>query len=114
MIFSTDSYLKSLSFEIKTLKDLEKVKVIAPKLGSNTRKLLDDFFESKEINFEPAYEVTSSLVRLQFALNDNGIAIGYKRYIENEVKSRIEACLVYENEIKGEIKMKKLIRKILF
>lgn len=99
VIFATDSYLKSLDFEIKTLEDLKKVKIIAPKSGSNTRKLLDDFFESKGINFEPAYEVTSSLARLQFALKDNGIAIGYKKYIESEVKSKKVKILNISKEL---------------
>jgi len=87
VVFATDEYLDSLDFKIEKLEDLKKVKVIS-KQGSNTRKLLDDFFESKGIDFNPDYEVTSSLARLELALNGNGIAIGYEKYIKKEVRAK--------------------------
>lgn len=99
VIFATEEYLNSLDFEIDKLEDLSKVKVVAPKEGSNTRILLDKFFEGKGIIFNPDYEVTSSLARLQLALNGNGVAIGYEKYIKSEVKAKKVKILKISKEL---------------
>ncbi len=99
VIFATEEYLDGLDFEIETLEDLSKVKVISPKAGSNTRALLDKFFDEKEIKFKPDYEVTSSLARLQLALNGIGVAIGYEKYISKEVKEKKVKILDISKEL---------------
>lgn len=85
VIFASQEYLDTLDFEIKTLEDLSKVKLIVPKRNSNTRKVLDDFFESRNIEFEPDYQVASSLARLSLATNGVGVAIGYERFVKTEM-----------------------------
>lgn len=99
VIYATEEYLNSLNFEIKTLEDLSKVKVISPKVGSNTRVLLDKFFEKKGIEFNPDYEVTSSVARLELALSGNGVAFGYEKYLKKEIKNKKVQVLKISKEL---------------
>ena len=83
VFYTTNEYLHTLGFVPKKVEDLSKAILISPKIESNTRIVLEDFYKEKGLTFNPQYEMTGGPM-LKFVKNGCGVGIGYESSVKKE------------------------------
>ena len=74
---------------IDICKKSEQYNFILPKQDSLERKEFDKFCRKHHLNIQYKYETQSINIRKYFVLNGLGIAVGFKEYIQEELKKNI-------------------------
>ena len=73
--FTNKKYFKKLKSKSISIKDIDKYCLAFPAKGSNSRKWLDENFESLDMKIDPQYEFSSGKVLVKFV--EQSEAIGY-------------------------------------
>ena len=82
VFYTTKEYLDNLGFVPTKIEDLKRTTIISPKLESNTRIVIDNFFQERGIKFEPQHEMTIYSL-FTFVQNGCGIGIEYESFLKD-------------------------------
>ena len=88
-LYTSKKYLEKHNGKIDLLNKSEQYNFILPKQDSLERKEFDKFCRKHHLNIQYKYETQSINIRKYFVLNGLGIAVGFKEYIQEELKKNI-------------------------
>lgn len=88
-LYTSKKYLEKHNGKIDLFNKSEQYNFILPKQDSLERKEFDKFCRKHHLNIQYKYETQSINIRKYFVLNGLGIAVGFKEYIQEELKKKI-------------------------
>ena len=88
-LYTSQKYLEKHNKKIDLFNKSEQYNFILPKQDSLERKEFDKFCRKHHLNIQYKYETQSINIRKYFVLNGLGIAVGFKEYIQEELKKNI-------------------------
>lgn len=88
-LYTSKQYLAKLKEPINLYERSEQYHFILPKKNSRERIAFNHFCQKYKLNIQSEYETESINIRNYFALNGLGIAVGFKEYIQEELKNKI-------------------------
>ena len=88
-LYTSNLYLKKQKEQIDIYKKTKEYNFILPKKDSLERIEFNKFCKKNNLNIQSRYETDSINIRNYFVLNGLGIAVGFKEYIEEELKKNI-------------------------
>ena len=88
-LYTSRKYLEKYDKKIDLLHKSEQYNFILPKQDTLERKEFDKFCRKHHLNIQYKYETQSINIRKYFVLNGLGIAVGFKEYIQEELKKKI-------------------------
>ena len=88
-LYTSKKYLEKNNGKIDLFNKSEQYNFILPKQDSVERKEFEKFCKKHHLNIQYKYETESINIRKYFVLNGLGIAVGFKEYIQEELKKNI-------------------------
>ena len=88
-LYTSQVYLDKNNGKIDINKNAEKYNFILPKKDSIEHTEFDKFCKKHNLNIQSKYETESINIRNYFAMHGLGIAVGFKEYIEAELKNKL-------------------------
>ena len=88
-LYTSRKYLEKYDEKIDLLNKSEQYNFILPKQDTLERRGFDKFCRKHHLNIQYKYETQSINIRKYFVLNGLGIAVGFKEYIQEELKKNI-------------------------
>lgn len=88
-LYTSKMYLEKQKEPIDIYKNSKEYNFILPKKDSLERIEFNKLCKKKNLNIQSKYETDSINIRNYFVLNGLGIAVGFKEYIEEELKKNI-------------------------
>ena len=88
-LYTSRNYLEKHDKKIDLLNSAEQHNFILPKQDTLERREFDKFCREHHLNIQYKYETQSINIRKYFVLSGLGIAVGFKEYIQEELKKNI-------------------------
>lgn len=88
-VYTSKKYIKKHNGKIDLFNKSEQYNFILPKQDTLERKEFDKLCRKHHLNIQYKYETQSINIRKYFVLNGLGIAVGFKEYIQEELKKEI-------------------------
>lgn len=88
-LYTSRNYLEKHDKKIDLLNSAEQYNFILPKQDTLERREFDKFCREHHLNIQYKYETQSINIRKYFVLSGLGIAVGFKEYIQEELKKNI-------------------------
>ena len=88
-LYTSKNYLEKHNGKIDLFNKSEQYNFILPKPDNIERKEFDKFCRKYHLNLQYTYETQNINIRKYFVLNGLGIALGFKEYIQEELKKNI-------------------------
>lgn len=88
-VYTSKKYIEKHNGKIDLLNKSEQYNFILPKQDTLERKEFDKLCRKHHLNIQYKYETQSINIRKYFVLNGLGIAVGFKEYIQEELKKEI-------------------------
>lgn len=88
-VYTSKKYIEKHDGKIDLFNKSEQYNFILPKQDTLERKEFDKLCRKHHLNIQYKYETQSINIRKYFVLNGLGIAVGFKEYIQEELKKEI-------------------------
>mgnify|MGYP005777022877 CR=1 FL=1 len=88
-LYTSRNYLEKHDKKMDLLNSAEQYNFILPKQDTLERREFDKFCREHHLNIQYKYETQSINIRKYFVLSGLGIAVGFKEYIQEELKKNI-------------------------
>lgn len=98
-IYTSKKYIKKHNGKIDLFNKSEQYNFILPKQDTLERKEFDKLCRKHHLNIQYKYETQSINIRKYFVLNGLGIAVGFKEYIQEELKKEIFVEIPLEEKL---------------
>ena len=98
-VYTSKKYIEKHNGKIDLLNKSEQYNFILPKQDTLERKEFDKLCRKHHLNIQYKYETQSINIRKYFVLNGLGIAVGFKEYIQEELKKKIFVEIPLEEKL---------------
>lgn len=98
-VYTSKKYIEKHNGKIDLLNKSEQYNFILPKQDTLERKEFDKLCRKHHLNIQYKYETQSINIRKYFVLNRLGIAVGFKEYIQEELKKKIFVEIPLEEKL---------------
>lgn len=109
-LYTTKQYIQKQTEPINIYNKSHKYSFILPKSASIEREEFNKFSRENHLNIQTKYETDNINIRKYFVLNGLGIAIGFKEYIQEELKEKIFIEIPLREKL-PEINMNLVVKK---
>lgn len=98
-VYTSKKYIEKHNGKIDLFNKSEQYNFILPKQDTLERKEFDKLCRKHHLNIQYKYETQSINIRKYFVLNGLGIAVGFKEYIQEELKKKIFVEIPLEEKL---------------
>lgn len=98
-VYTSKKYIEKHNGKIDLFNKSEQYNFILPKQDTLERKEFDKLCRKHHLNIQYKYETQSINIRKYFVLNGLGIAVGFKEYIQEELKKEIFVEIPLEEKL---------------
>ncbi|HKM21440.1 MAG TPA: LysR family transcriptional regulator [Lachnospiraceae bacterium] len=98
-IFVAGSKFRHLSTKVLKYKELEELPIICLEKNTSTRKYVDSYLKTMQVELAPEFELATSDMIVQFALRNLGIGCVMEDFAEEALESGALFQLKFEQEI---------------